>query len=157
MNEGKNFELDFQKSVEEDIFLYRLRDCAGWQTGEATRFAPKNICDYIGFYNGILYLLELKSTKLKSLPFNNIKDNQLNELLKANAYKDIKCYIVINFRELEETWGLNIADIVKLKEEGKKSIPILYCRENGIKLEHIKKRVRYKYDIKNFFNKIKGV
>ena len=65
MNEGKKFEEDFKKSMDKyNIWNYRLRDSSGsWSNNKGSRFTPKNICDYIAYNNGKLYLLELKSHK----------------------------------------------------------------------------------------------
>ena len=93
MNEGKKFEEDFKKSMDKyNIWNYRLKDSSGsWSNSNGSRFTPKNICDYIAYNNGGLYLLELKSHKGSSLPFAAISDYQLKGLSSID-YLGIKAY-----------------------------------------------------------------
>lgn len=48
-NEGKKFEDDFIKSINQDkVFVKRLNDnAAGWSGGSNTRFSSNNECDFI--------------------------------------------------------------------------------------------------------------
>ena len=85
MNSGKQFEADFKASVPNNAYYYRLRDgTSSWDKGENTRFQMTNDYDNLIFYNGTLYLLELKNTKGKSIPFTNFKDKQFEGLLKGS-------------------------------------------------------------------------
>ena len=77
INYGKIFEKDFKDSIPDNVFFYRFRDSSGaWQQSENTRFTPSNISDTMLFYQGKLYLLELK-TRLQLLCIyqNCIRDN----------------------------------------------------------------------------------
>lgn len=68
MNEGKQFEQDFKKSLEtySDTWIYRPSDFGG---GQSTRFTNHSLCDYMMFdySNGELYLFELKSKQSTSI------------------------------------------------------------------------------------------
>ena len=151
MNEGKRFEEDFQNSIPEDIFYYRLRDAGGWKRGKDTRFTPSNICDLIIYKEPNLFLLELKSTKGKSLPFSRVRDNQIKGLLNANTHRGLKTGLVLNFRELSKTYYLDIQKAKEYKEMGlRKSFPVDWISENGILIEQEKKITRYKYNIEKF-------
>lgn len=157
MNSGKIFENDFKNSFPNNIFIYRLRDNGSTfnKQNNNLRFNVTNMCDYIAFYCGSLYLLELKSTKLKSLPLNNIKPHQISDMLKYSNFNDVYAYIIINFSVLNETYAIKIKKIdTYIKTTTKKSIPLQWCRDNGVKIEQELKKTHYKYNIKNFFKKM---
>lgn len=102
-------------------------------------------------YSKETILMELKSTKQKSLPLNNIKNNQLVGLCNASTYEGVKAYFIINFRTTEETFAIEAKKVKEfIKETERKSIPIDWCRKNGILIEQEKKRSRYKYNIDSF-------
>lgn len=148
MNAGKQFETDFRKSVPEGVFFYRFRDgTASWGGGENTRFQQSNICDCMMF-NGILYLLELKSHKGKSLPFSAIRQNQITELSKASTYPKIIAGFIVNFRDVEKTFFV-LAPKVEyfITHEERKSIPIAWFEENGVIIPQKKLRVNYRYEL----------
>lgn len=156
MNIGKKFENNFKKSVPEDMFLYRLRDSSGtWSNGDKTRFTPSNICDYILFDGDYLYLFELKSTKGKSLPFTNIKEHQINDLMRANEYSNIFSLLVIEFSDIEEYYCLKIDDFKTFYDSAnRKSLPIEFCREKGIKIGYTRLRTNVKLNIKQMIDRI---
>ena len=149
-NEGKKFEEDFINSFPADIFAYRLRDSSGgWGgDGKKTRFTTTNSCDFIVFTGQSLLMLELKSTQQVSLPFSNIKKSQLNGLQKDANKINVNAYFVINFRTTEETYAVSALKIIEfIDNQNRKSIPIQFCKENGILIPQTKKRIRYTYDI----------
>lgn len=149
MNEGKKFEEDFKKSMDKyNIWNYRLRDSSGsWSNSNGSRFTPKNICDYIAYNNGGLYLLELKSHKGTSLPYTAISDYQLKGLSNID-YPGIKAYFIINMRDKEKTYAIEAQKIKKYIETSeRKSIPISFMDDEGVEIKGIKKRSRYEYDV----------
>jgi hypothetical protein len=77
LNLGKGFEQQFRENWKQafpNSFLYRLPDQMSYYYGS------HNPCDFIGFHNGILYLLECKTHKGASIPFEAISQY---ESLKA--------------------------------------------------------------------------
>lgn len=157
MNNGKRFEQNFRKSVPDDIFYYRFKDSASSYYGgnERLRFSNNNICDCMLFDSNKLYLLELKSTKGKSIPFKNFRENQLKELALAQYYKNIIAGIVIEFSELDRAFFMCISDITDFMRIGsRKSIPIEYCVEKGIEIEITKKRVNNSFNVRKLLNEI---
>ena len=149
MNEGKKFEEDFKKSMDKyNIWNYRLRDSSGsWSNNKGSRFTPKNICDYIAYNNGGLYLLELKSHKGSSLPFAAISDYQLKGL-SSIYYSGIKAYFIINMRDKGKAYAIEALKIKTYTEtSGRKSIPISFMDDEGIEIKGVKKRTRYEYDV----------
>lgn len=160
-NEGKKFEEDFKKSCDntDGVFFYRLKDgSASWGGNDLTRFQAKN--DFDNFIYSIygLCLLELKSTLGKSLPLGNIKQSQIDGLNKA-ANKNIdKLYagFIINYRDCEETYYISVQQLNDfINKNERKSIPIDFCRDNGLCLQSKKLKVRYRYNINEFIKTIK--
>ena len=95
-----------------------------------------------------LFLLELKSHKGRSLPFSCIKLKHLEDMVKANEFKGIHSYIVINFRDELETYAVYAHRILKfMQTTDRKSIPISFCQENGVLIPQHKKKVHFKYDV----------
>ena len=164
MSSGKKFETNFKNSVPDNIFYYRFRDgtsswgnkaCEGCpKNKQLTRFQSKNICDCQLFDGDYLYLLELKSTKGKSLSLNNIRKNQVDDLMAASEYANIVAGIVVNFADAEQTYFMEI-DLVNYwyyEQTERKSIPIAEFKEKCIEIQAKKLKVNYRYDIHGFIN-----
>lgn len=160
-NHGKKFENDFQNSVDrEKIFLHRLKDGSTRTggNGEMVRLKNRNLCDFILFKDGQLVLVELKSFLGKSMSFTNIKstvDEQqtfLYNLRLETKKKNVKAYMILNFRELNETYAIDINNFDEFyKFTMKKSIDVSEARQLGKKLWQKKSRTRYKYGINELF------
>lgn len=162
VNPGKKFENDFQKSInKEEVFIHRLKDGATrtGANGEMIRLKNKNLCDFILFKGNKLVLVELKSFLGKSMSFSNIK-NTIEEqekficnLLQETKKENIKAYFVLNFRELEETYAIEMETFNEFyNNTDKKSINISDVKKLGKKLAQYKKRTSYRYNVDNLFN-----
>ena len=160
-NAGKKFEEDFKNSVNTDeIFLQRLKDgTTGTVNRQMVRFKNKNLCDFILFRDGLLVLVELKSFLGKSMPFANIKDTVdeqqtfLYNLRLEAKKKNVKAYMILNFRDLSETYAIDIHNFDEFyKMTNKKSINIDEVRQLGKQLSQQKKRTNYRYEINNLFS-----
>ena len=161
INAGKRFENDFKNSVDtSEIFLHRFKDgTTGTVNGQMIRFKNKNLCDFLLFKNGLLVLVELKSFLGKSMPFSNIKntvDEQqtfLYNLRLEAKKKNVKAYMILNFRDLSETYAIDIHNFDEFyKITNKKSISIDEVRQLGKQLFQQKKRTNYRYEINNLFS-----
>lgn len=156
-NEGKKFEEDFKKSIPSWCWCNRYKDGTaniGNVKNEKVRFQAHNVCDFEVFAENKLFLLELKSYNGVSIPLSGIRKTQLEEMLKASNYKNIEPYFMLNFRPLQKVYAVkveNVQDFIKKAE--RKSIPVKWCIENGIEIEVIKKKVRFRYELDNFFRK----
>jgi recombination protein U len=154
---GKIFEEDFQKSIPQDYYWYRLRDCpAGW-TKDAPegqeplrRFTPRNGYDLFMYAQGHLFTLELKTVKGARFPLSNMSDLQETELAKAHAHDGVRSGLVVNYRELERTYFLPITAIWQARIEGVKSINMDMAERLGIFIPSKKKISRYTYDVQEF-------
>ena len=156
MNSGKRFEQCFRKSVPSHVFYYRLKDSSNtWSNGN-TRFTLTSACDVVMFDGSILYLLELKSTKGKSLPLKNIKDHQISDLLAFSHFKNVLCGLVIEFSECNTCYFIEISLIDEFKRKSNRmSIPIDYCQNKGIKIDLKRLRVNATLDIDKFIQEIR--
>lgn len=159
MTEGKQFEQDFKNSIPKHYWSYRFKDgTANWDNGDKsnTRFQHKNICDTLIFVIQTLFLLELKSTKSKSLPFSMIRDNQIKELDEASKFKGIVAGLVVNFRSVNETYFLPITGLKYYMDTlDSKYIPLSIFRENCYQIHQVQLKVHFRYDIEMFVEKNK--
>lgn len=168
MNEGKKFEQDFKKSInEKEIYCLRIQDNAsGFSGGDKTRFTMKPPYDYLLFYQQCLYAIELKSTQSTSISFEREKKNknhemihyhQTEELSRVSLYPNAFGGFLFNFRKTEHTWYINIKDFNNfICSTDKKSINEQDIQSyNGILVESNKKRTRYEYNILSLLTAIK--
>jgi recombination protein U len=153
-NPGKAFEIDFVKSIPDRCDITRLKDGGGWSDATNTRFTSSNPCDFIVYSasqhemdTGVLYKLELKSTKGISLPFGNIKEHQLKELTESGT-KGVMAWFIVNYRQVNETYVIAAHTLASYIESGvRKSLPVSYCRDNCLLIKQSLIRVRYRYDL----------
>lgn len=156
MNSGKRFEQCFRKSVPSHVFYYRLKDSSNkWSNGN-TRFTPTNVCDAIMYDGHILYLLELKSTKEKSLPFKNIRNHQISDLLSFSHFKNVICGFIIEFNVCNACYFIEINQFNEFKSKSNRmSLPITFCENRGIKINLKRLRVNVILDIDEFIRNIR--
>lgn len=157
MTTGKRLENNFKLSVPSDIFFYRFKDgTSSWGGNEMTRFQAKNICDCLMFDGSRLFLVELKSTKGKSLPFSNIRTSQIEDLSKANKFKNIVAGFFIEFNEIDRAFFIKIEDFISFqKTSSRKSIPIKELEKSGTEVEITKLRVNNRFNIKKMIGDVK--
>lgn len=160
---GKRFEDNFKKSLNleaDNLFYYRFKDgTANWgdKTNSNVRFQAHNISDCMIFYNGILFICELKSHKGKSLPLDCIRENQYNEMLEASMKKNVACLLFVYFSDVEECYAIPIQKIRDYKRfYDKKSINIQYFQEKGFKLEVKTLKTNIRVNIMDFLRKVAG-
>lgn len=108
-----------------------------------------------------MFYLELKSHKGKSIPFTaickNSKDTRIYEMAMKAENKGIFSFIIFNWRDCDnETYAVS-AELVNnfINYADRKSIPFDWVKENGVRIHHRLKRVRYSYDIGNFLEDFK--
>ena len=163
ISEGKKFEMDFKKSIPEDVWFYRFKDgtanFAGKQN-DNVRFQASNICDCELYLDG-LFLFELKSHLGKSLPHSqfmtgdNTKIKHMNEMTAAMAF-GICAGVLINMRDVGETFFMYADHIIEhINSSGRKSISLDYMRDHGYRLKAEQKRVRWRYDVHDLLKHIR--
>lgn len=111
----------------------------------------QNPCDYIIYYDGIMYLLELKTTKNKtSIPLSSLTDYQIKELSKRSKEDGIVAGFVINFRETTDNLTYFVSGQVVDQIKDRKSISLEFCKANCISLSNRLIRVNHSYGIEQF-------
>ena len=145
-NIGKVFEEEIKASFPKDFYVERYKDIPDKFRG------VNNPADFWIYKYPLLFLLELKSHKGKSIPFDKIRDNQVERMHEAVAwFEGIYGGFLFNFRDLEETYYVPVAPVYKfMKTAERKSIPVEWCREVGTKIDQKKKKVRYTYDLESW-------
>ena len=149
-NRGKQFEEQFRKDFLKtfpDGFILRLPDqMSGYKS------YSQNPCDFICFTNGKLFLIECKSHKGASLPFDVI--TQFDKLASYSDIPDVYAGVVIWLYEKDKVLYAPINLIKRLKGEGKKSIGIkaLNEYEEFIEIPSEKKRVMMSSDYSILLN-----
>ncbi|MDR6779561.1 MULTISPECIES: hypothetical protein [Paenibacillus] len=167
-NEGKLFEGDFQASAEstQKIFFTRIKDTFIPAELRNRIRVTKNDYDCMMFSERYLFTLELKSTKQKSVSFDEsvIKQHQIDKLKEASDYNNVISGFIINFREPDnKVFFVHIKDFVKYQfiaqnqfshtyksRVNKSSIPIGICEEIGLEINGFKKRSKWHYHLNDF-------
>ena len=152
MNSGKVFERNFKASIPQDVFYYRLRDSTasfyGGGDGSNIRFQAQNMCDNILFGSRTLFLCELKSHQGKSIPFNCIRENQIEQLTAAAKFPFIVPALVIFFPDVQRCFAVHINDWNNLVDSSaKKSANISEIALAGYEVGVTKLKVNYRYDV----------
>ena len=147
---AKKFEEQFKKdflNTFPDGFILRLPDqMSGYKS------YSQNPCDFICFTSGKLFLIECKSHKGASLPFDVI--TQFDKLVSYSNVPDVYAGVVIWLYEKDMVLYAPINLIKRLKGEGKKSIGIkaLNEYEEFIEIPSEKKRVMMSSDYSVLLN-----
>lgn len=162
MDSGKRMEASFRKSAIKisGVYYKRMNDGTasfyGGQAQEGIRFQKSNDYDAFMHYAPILYLLEFKSHLGAALPFAKIRKNQLEALNNASkAFPMVAAGFVIHFVEKDECWFVRGDKVFDFVEAGtRKSIPIAWCRENGLRIGTKKLKTNFEYDVFGFINEV---
>lgn len=169
-NSGKKFEKQFRLSVPDYCLLQRLNDPPqSFTQSKSTKFSIKNPCDFFMFdsISHILYCLELKTTKYRSMSFEDIKSDekqnkmihkhQILSLLDFSNFENVTAGFILNFRDeksgVERTYFQNITDFYSMCQKINKvsfNEIDLIMNGNAIKISGIKKRVNYQWNLDEF-------
>lgn len=175
VNKGKKFERQWKYSADsQEICCIRLNDSdLSFNKNRAyrSRFTVQNPCDFILYYNGNMFPLELKSTHYKSFSFQRdiedknsfIKLHQINSLVNFSQYDGVIPGFIFNFRDdevitNEATFFLHIDNFSQFMcDSPKKSINKLdVIQYGGILIPQTLKRTIYVYDVKTLFDTIQS-
>lgn len=120
-NLGKKFEDKVKEDWERTFptsFFIRLPDQQSRYYGQSS-----NICDYIGFVNKKLFLIECKETKETTFNFE-AKLRQYDKLLEQDNKDDTYPGVLLWFSSFDIVVWLNISEIKKMKDDGLKSFNV---------------------------------
>lgn len=145
---GKIFEEEIKASFPPEFYVERYKDdTAGF-------YGISNPADFRLYKYPYTFLVELKTHKGKSIPLEAIRPNQIQGMYKAVQYKGIYAGFLLNFRDLEETYYIAVQDMVTyINSTERKSIPVDWCRETGVRIEQKKKRTRYTYNLSGWLGR----
>lgn len=119
-NRGKDFEKKFQmdwiKTFPESVLIRLPDQMSGYKT------TSQNICDFIGYNSGILFLMECKSHYGNTFPFQKL--TQYDKLLCKVGIKGVRTGVFIWFIDHDRVIYVPIKTIKQMKEDGKKSVNI---------------------------------
>jgi penicillin-binding protein-related factor A (putative recombinase) len=154
-NPGKLFEQDFQNSVPDFAYLYRLKDCPGWVSactcpnGASPRFMPSNDYDYGLYWDGNFWALELKSVAGVSIRHDALRSNQKAGLSRASGFDGLHAGVLVEFRKYGEAWFIPISNWIQHQAESdKKSMNIKEIRADlGFQMHGKKLVSRMRWDV----------
>lgn len=143
VNRGKQFEKLFQEQWKDcfpQSFCYRLPD---QQTGYFG--TSKNICDFICYNEGKLFLIECKAHNGNTLPISNI--TQYDKLISYKDKPGIVVGILVWFVDHDKVYYVPIVTLEQMIHDEKKSINVKDIEQyNIVEIPSVKKRVLLKSD-----------
>lgn len=84
----------------------------------------KNICDFTLFKSPDMFYIESKATWSDRFDFNMISEYQYTHLMKKSEMPNVYGIVIILFASAKRAFIINIREIDKLIQSGKKSINI---------------------------------
>lgn len=168
MNAGKRFEADWRDSIPADVYYHRLNDPAqSFAPGANTRFSLDNPFDCMMYRYPTLFTLELKTTKGTSFTFWRsdfgkgtymIKKVQILGLTEAARYTGVVAGLLLNFREKQHTYFLDIESFAEYtKTLPKKSINEQdVIAAGGLLIGQRLLKVNSRYDVEGFIHVTAG-
>ena len=117
-NRGKEFEARFKQQFLASFpnsFILRLPDqISGY------KYTSSNICDFIGYAKGKLYLIECKTHLGASFPLSNL--SQYNKLLPYVGIPGVRVGVVLWLIDKDKIFYVPISTVIQMKIKNKKSI-----------------------------------
>lgn len=140
-NRGKQFESklqeDIKKSFDSECFVMRIPDqMNGYKS------TSRNVCDFILYVKGQLFLIEAKTILGNTFPLSNF--TQFDKLMTIPDVKGIHRGVMIWFQNHSAVIYVPLLTIAKMKADGKKSVNIKKIDEEGyeyIRIPSVQKRV----------------
>lgn len=88
------------------------------------KVSSRNICDFICFNEGILYLMECKTHAGNTFPLSNL--TQYDKLKSKVGIHGVRVGVVIWFYEKDKVVYVPISTVTQLMQDEKKSVNIKY-------------------------------
>jgi penicillin-binding protein-related factor A (putative recombinase) len=170
-NAGKSFEEQLQTSAnEQGIYFYRIKDVPPLMLKPNAKVSQNDFDSFV-YRKPNLFPIELKSTQGKSISFQEkiIKKHQITALDDAAKYDGVIAGFIFNFREYENfTVFVHIKDFLEIKylseneitehrfksKLNKSSIGLDICKEVGIEISNVKKKIKYRYYINSLLDSL---
>lgn len=88
------------------------------------------------------------------IPRGAIDSKEVKGMIKAVNYLGVYGGYMVNFRDLEETYFLSVGYVENFVKAGeRKSIPVEFFRDHGIRIPSEKKRTLYRYDLSSWLKR----
>lgn len=87
-------------------------------------YGSSNICDFTCYKSPDMYYIESKATTHDRFDFNMLTDIQYNGLIAKSGIPGVYGLVIVLFTEFKRAFILDIRDIQKSIDQGKKSINI---------------------------------
>lgn len=170
-NAGKEFEEDFKKSCKEQgIYFYRIKDVPPLMLKPNAKISQNDFDSFV-YKKPNLFPIELKSTTKKSISFQEsiIKNHQIQALKDVSKYDGVIAGFIFNFRRYDNyTLFVHIKDFLEIKylseneisehtyksKLNRSSIGLDICKEVGIEIRNMKKKVKYRYLVNQLLDKL---
>lgn len=101
-------------------------------------YGSSNICDFMLFKSPNQYYIESKATYEDRFDFAQITDNQRTKLLEKSQIKHVFGLVIVLFATYKRAFVLDIQDVQKMIDSGKKSINIKKIESWSIQFPEIR-------------------
>lgn len=139
ISRGKQYEQKVKENWRKTFpkgFLYRVPDQVSGFKGST------NVSDFIGYFDGNLYLLECKSHKGNTFPFSNL--TQYEALMSYRGICGVRIGVLLWLIDHQVELYIPIQTIEKMRKDGLKSFNVKYIDNSEYRFfvfPSIKKRV----------------
>lgn len=133
-NPGKPAEEQLRKWLDKPEAGYSFDRIPDQMTGKK---GSTNICDFVLFKSPYQYYIESKSTWEDRFDFNMLTDEQYKGLLKKSKIKNVFGVVVVLFASYQRAFIIDIREIDRLINSGKKSLNIKKIDKWGIAYKEI--------------------
>lgn len=150
VNRGKQFESIIKETflAVPNISVDRVPD---QMSGYAGSF---NICDFTIYKYPTLLYLECKTTYGNTFPLSRLTDNQFKGMLQKSKIIGVQAGIILWYVDKDVTYYVPIDVVDNYKRLGIKSIRWDDPNPQIIYIPGLKKRIFFKYDIKNLLKEL---
>lgn len=134
----ERFKKDFKKSFPDGMILRLYDTTMGYKS-------IANVCDFIGYVYPNIYLLECKTHKGASLPFDKV--TQYDKLVKFAGIEGVRAGVVLYLYDKDVVYYIPVKTIQKMKEDGKKSVGLKAVEEGYRIIEIPSQKLRVFMDL----------
>lgn len=133
-NPGKPAEDQLRKWLDKPEAGYSFDRIPDQMTGKK---GSTNICDFVLFKSPYQYYIESKSTWEDRFNFSMLTDDQYKGLLKKSRIQNVFGVVVVLFASYQRAFIIDIREIDRLVQSGKKSLNIKKIDKWGIAYKEI--------------------
>lgn len=154
-------EAEYKQLPDKMIFLQKFKDFQMLEVTESMDYLADRIKEQF-LYTKLVPIVQeggnlLREDSLKAYDYLRAALETLqkdNPVSKNREGVDIISSAKDRFRDLEETYYLTVYQVDDFEKAGeRKSIPVEFCRENGIRIPSEKKRTLYRYDLSSWLKR----